>query len=418
MTPEVHISAHIHGNLTKLKPSQTKALQRILKRRVGSQAAVTQELATELTLLSEELRRIVAVLINRRGHITDVMLGETDRVYLPDVGRQRAGETRFRGVRLLRTNLRGDRREVELTREDLSDLTQLQLDMVISVAVTPGGYPGAVAWAHLSPKDQDASQGGLWQAHHAQSVGALDEQFQFDDFIAELEAEYQRKSTGLIQTEGTPALLAFVQTPNSRTAALELAEMQELCRTAQVDVRDTLVQKRTELHPKYAIGKGRLEDLAQRGVELGVDLVIFAQELRPGQLRAITDVTNLRIVDRTQLILDIFAQHASTRDGKLQVELAQLRYNLPRLSDRSTGMSRLTGGIGGRGPGETKLEINRRRARDRIQRLDKELSQIAQNRQLRRSQRQRNELPTSQHRRLHKRRKIHAPKHPDALRCA
>lgn len=332
----------------------------------------------------------MAVLVDRNGRVKQVMIGDADRVYLPDLGRQRAGERRFRGVRLLRTNLRGDRHNVELTRDDFSDLAQLQLDLVLTVSVGPGGYPGALQWAHLAP---DNPEGLLYQVRERTTPTALEQQEQFTDFIAELESEYQRKTSRAVSTEGDPAILVYVATPGARDEETQIAEMHELCRTAGVHLVDTFVQRRPELHPKYAVGKGKLEDLTQRAVQLGADLLIFGQDLKPGQLRAITDISNVRVLDRTQLILDIFAQHATSRDGKLQVELAQLRYNLPRLSDRNTGMSRLTGGIGGRGPGETKLELNRRRARDRMRDLEKQIEKLSAQRGLRRSQRQNNKIP-------------------------
>lgn len=318
------------------------------------------------------------------------MVGDSDRVYLPDIGRQRGGERRFRGIRLIRTNLRGNQRESELTRDDLSDLTQLQLDLVATISVAPGGYPGAVAWAHLVPRNPNKE---LYEAHLTANPSELEAQLDFEDFIAELEAEYQRKASRQVSTDGEPSMLVYVSVPSKRDEDTELQEMYELCRTAGVGIVDTVIQRRDQLHPKYAVGKGKIEDLGQRALQLGVDLLIFGQDLQPGQLRAITGETDLRVIDRTQLILDIFAQHAKSRDGKLQVELAQLRYNLPRLSDRHTGMSRLTGGIGGRGPGETKLEINRRRARDRIRQLEKQITQLGKQRELRRRRRQRNSTP-------------------------
>ena len=357
---------------------------------MGRAASITQEFATQLTFISEELGRVVAALVDRSGRVTEVMVGDSDRVYLPDIGRARGGEVRFRGVRLIRTSLRGDRHDVELTRDDLSDLSGLQLDMVISVAVGPGGYPGAVAWAHLVPDNPD---GDIWQTFDEDNPSELERSIDFEHFIAELESEYQRKASRLVTTGGTPAMMAYVTTPDGRDEETELAEMYELCRTAGVEIVDTIVQQRTSLHPKYGVGSGKLEDLEQRSLQVGVDLLIFGQDLHPGQLRAITDRTDLRVIDRTQLILDIFAQHAKSRDGKLQVELAQLRYNLPRLSDKNTGMSRLAGGIGGRGPGETKLEINRRRARDRIRRLEKELEKVSQQRELRRKRRTSRDIP-------------------------
>ena len=317
------------------------------------------------------------------------MLGDSQRVYLPDVGRQRVGQRRFRGIRLLRTTSQLQDRQVELSRDDLADLSQLQLDAVALLSVGPGGYPGPMAWAHLAPPNPEGALHVVQRSPHPAEL-SLD----FVAFIEALEAEFQRKSTGLITTEGTPAMLVYVSTPQDRGVERETAEMSELCRTAGVRLVDTLVQKRAELHPRYAIGKGKLEDLTQRALQLGVDLLIFGQELNPGQLRAITEETELRVIDRSQLILDIFAQHATSKDGRLQVELAQLRYNLPRLSDRHTGMSRLTGGIGGRGPGETKLEINRRRARDRIRQLELQIEQLGRQRELRRRQRQRAEVTT------------------------
>lgn len=365
-----------------------QALERLYKRRLPAQRLITTEFATQLTFIAEELRRVVAVLVDRKGRVEHVMVGDSHRVYLPDLGRQRASDLRFRGVRLIRTSLQVQERHVELAREDYSDLNQLQLDAVVVLGVGPGGYPGPVSWAHLIPSSPQGEPYASFQAPHPAEL-----ELDFSDFIKALEEEFQRKSSRQVTTEGTPAMLVYASTPQDRGVERELYEMSELCRTAGVRLVDTMVQRRTELHARYAIGKGKLEELSQRALELGVDLLIFGQDLSPSQLRAITEETELKVIDRSQLILDIFAQHARSKDGRIQVELAQLRYNLPRLSDRHTGMSRLMGGIGGRGPGETKLEINRRRARDRIRQLEGEIEQLGKQRELRRKQRQRNEIP-------------------------
>lgn len=313
------------------------------------------------------------------------MVGDAERVYLPDIGRSRAGASRFRGLRLVRTFL--DRTPV-LQPDDLTDLSRLQLDLVITVGVGPGGYPAQVEWAHLLPDNPAQKQ---WEVQRVRSPGELD--FDFERFILDLEAEFQRKAPEAVSTDGAPALLVYVSTPDDRGVQTELAEMRELCRTAGVNVVETVVQNRAALHPKFAVGSGKLEDIELRALQLGVDLLIFGQDLTPGQMRSITDSTELRVIDRTQLILDIFAQHATSSDGKVQVELAQLKYNLPRLSGRNTGLSRLMGGIGGRGPGETQLEVDRRRARDRIARLEKEIGKLAKQREVRRQQRTRNRVP-------------------------
>ncbi|RVU40685.1 GTPase HflX [Lujinxingia sediminis] len=359
------------------------------RRKIGTLDAISQEFATQMTFISEELNRVVAVLVDRSGKVEHVMLGDSHRVYLPDLGRQRAGQSRFRGVRLIRTHPGTKGREVELSREDLTDLSKLQLDLVMSIGVGPGGYPGQVAWAHLVPENPEQRIWETYKAPNPAEVGVS-----FTHFITELEGEFQRKAADVVTTGGQPALLAYVATPEGRPEEVEVAEMLELCRTAGVDVVDTLVQRRSGMHPKYALGKGKIEELTLRALQLDVDLIIFAQDLSPTQLRGITDETDIKVIDRTQLILDIFAQRATSSDGKVQVELAQLKYNLPRLHSRNTGMSRLTGGIGGRGPGETKLEINRRRARDRIRSLEKDIEKLSKQREVRRARRMRNQLPT------------------------
>ncbi len=156
---------------------------------------------------------------------------------------------------------------------------------------------------------------------------------------------------------------------------------------------ETIIQQRRKADPRYLMGLGKLKEIAIRALHQGADLIIFDQELNPSQIRSITDKIDLKVIDRTQLILDIFAQRAKSREGQLQVELAQLKYLLPRLVTRNTAMSRLTGGIGGRGPGETKLEINRRRVRDRIKRLEKSLSLVSRHRKQQKSKRHKKGLP-------------------------
>jgi len=182
--------------------------------------------------------------------------------------------------------------------------------------------------------------------------------------------------------------------PRARKEAdASMAELRELARTAGVLVVDEIVQIRKAIDPRTVLGKGKIEEITLRALELGAEVLIFDRDLSPSQLRAITNETDLKVIDRTQLILDIFAQHAKSRDGKLQVELAQLKYALPRLVEKSTAMSRLTGGIGGQGPGETKLEIHRRRARDRINRLEKEIENLSKQRNLRRKRRHDGGIP-------------------------
>ncbi|MEO1270051.1 MAG: GTPase HflX [Myxococcota bacterium] len=313
------------------------------------------------------------------------MVGDVYRLYLPDIGRQRAGGGRLRGLRLIRSHLEGE----PLNRDDLADLSKLRLDAIVNIEVGMGGYPGAVHWAHLTPNVQESAP--PWLTFQADAPSQLE--VSWTDFITELEGEYKRKVDTLVTTDSDAALLVYVSLPDGRSTKDTIEELRELARTAGIGIRDVVIQNRTQPDPKYLVGRGKLEDIVLRALQLDVELLIFGNDLAPRQMRALTDSSDLRIIDRTQLILDIFAQHASSADGKLQVELAQLKYALPRLVSKNTGMSRLTGGIGGRGPGETKLEINRRRARDRIRNLEKNIERLSRQREQRRERRNSSGLP-------------------------
>ena len=375
----------VTGNIQGLKSSEIKALERVYRRRVAPSEVVSSELATFLCEISAELHRQVGVLINRRGDIEHVVVGDASKLMLPDVGRLRGAPGRFRGLRLVHTHLRGE----HLTRDDLTDLTLLRLDVVAAITVGPGGQPGPLYTGHLLP---DNPEGDLWRELPPESVHAPETDF--EALMDALEAEFQRKRplrAGAVGAER--ALLVHVAIGREGDTEARVAELRELCRTANVEVMDLLLQRRSTADPRYMVGHGKLEQILLRAMQLGAETVIFDPDLTPGQARAITNFTELKILDRTMLILDIYAQHATSRDGKLQVELAQLKYALPRLAEKNTMMSRLTGGIGGRGPGETKLEINRRRARERIGLLEKKLEGLAKNRRLRRQRRGERALP-------------------------
>ncbi len=190
------------------------------------------------------------------------------------------------------------------------------------------------------------------------------------------------------------AILVGVTTSSVEDAEESMAELRELSASAGVVVLNEIIQRRQAIDPRTVLGKGKLDELIVRALRLGADVIVFDRELSPAQVRSISEATDLKVIDRAQLILDIFAQRAQTRDGKIQVELAQLKYMLPRLiAGQDSAFSRLAGGIGGRGPGETKLETDRRRVRDRINRLEKEIEAQRMRRQQRRKERTRRELP-------------------------
>jgi GTP-binding protein HflX len=216
----------------------------------------------------------------------------------------------------------------------------------------------------------------------------------FRSLIQGLEDELTRFDSGYIANSGQErALLVSVSSGSKQMAKESLTELRELSISSGIEVVGSVMQQRNRADARLLIGPGKLQELTIVALQEGSTVIIFDQELNPSQIRSITDQIELKVIDRTQLILDIFAQRAQSREGKLQVELAQLKYLLPRLVTKNTAMSRLTGGIGGRGPGETKLEINRRRARDRITRLEKELSSVRKRRNQQKAKRYKKGLP-------------------------
>src|SRR5512142_236831 len=376
----------VFGNTLGLKPSQLHALRRTYRRRVDARSIVSPELARHLCEISAETHRQIGVLLDRKGDVHSVIVGDARKLELPDVGRGRAGESRLRGLRLVHTHLSGE----PLSRDDHTDLALLRLDLVAALEVLEHGLPGKVHWAHLLPENP---QGVLWKDETADSVHALDH-----DALAgaqALEEEFAR-ARAVRRTGGRERaiLVGFGgQTRGRAEAEASLAELRELARTAGVEIIDATLQLRRDPDPRYLIGKGKLEDMVLRSMQLMATMIVFDSDLSPSQARHIAEATSLKILDRTQLILDIFAQRAQSADGKLQVELAQLRYLYPRLVGRDDSLSRLAGGIGGRGPGETKLEIDRRRVRDRITALERRIEALSANRSLRRKQRNARGLP-------------------------
>jgi GTP-binding protein HflX len=379
------VQEDVTGNTQGLKASEVKALERLYRRRVAPTEIVSPELATQLAAQTAELHRQVGVLIDRRGAIAHVIVGDASKLVLPDVGRLRGGAGRFRGLRLVHTHLRGE----SLTRDDLTDLALLRLDAVAAITVDAAGRAGKLHVGHLVA-DPDAPV--PWRELPAEPATAS--RLDFVELITGLEAAFGRIfRQRAVDRGGVRALVVHVQIGRARDADARIAELRELCRTAGVRVADVLVQRRHEADPKFLVGRGKLDEILVTAMQKGAEVVIFDPDLTPGQARAISEATELKVLDRTMLILDIFAQHASSRDGKLEVELAQLRYAMPRLVEKNTMMSRLTGGIGGRGPGETKLEINRRRARERIRLLEKRVEELTGHRRLRRKQRNVGDVP-------------------------
>lgn len=335
--------------------------------------------------LTGDIRRPIGVLLTRRGQVQEIIVG-TDLTLAPTtLAKFRTGARSLRGLRFIRTQLH----DQPLTQEALTDLAFLRLDLVGVLSLTPEGTPGNLYLAHLLAPNHAGQLFKILKAtpfHHSAIV--------FNQFIEELEADLQQSRAHHAVTDGKESAILVSASSKGRAEQEErLGELAELATSADVTVIDRMAQRTPDGHQRYLLGSGKMKDVLIQTLHKGADMVIFDQTLSPAQSRAISEMTDIKVIDRTQLILDIFARRAHSREGKVQVELAQLRYLLPRLSGKGAQLSRLGGGIGTRGPGETKLETDRRRIRDRITHLERELTHFARHQDQRRSKRGRHGLP-------------------------
>jgi GTP-binding protein HflX len=380
----------LYGKLSGLKGSHIHALERIYRRRVQREL-ITVELAKYLANISLELNRQIGVLISRKGAVTHVIVGDSRSVFLPPLEDYPLGKRVLRGLRFVHTHLRDE----PLNQDDLTDLALLRFDIIAAIGLKDG-QPSALHVAHLCGDDPKK----LFRVLPPEDI--YDIQFNFEAFIRDFEQEVEK--TRAIETSaqeqyvgGTSgkekAILVSVSAKPRHEQEDSVAELQELALSSDVLVLDTIVQRPKEINSRYLMGEGKIRELVITAMNRGATLLIFDQDLSPSQIKAIGEMTELKVIDRSQLILDIFARRAHSRDGKVQVELAQLKYRLPRLTGKGTAMSRLMGGIGGRGPGEMKLEIDRRRVRDRINLLEKELKMLGEARRQRKARRVAKEIP-------------------------
>jgi len=372
-----------------------RRIEKLSTRRVPPEQIISPELARQLSEISFETGRQIGVLINRKGQVEYVMVGTAKRIEMPDFGRFRVSDERFRGLRCIHTQLLGEK----LTQDDLTDLALLRLDLMAVVQVDgKTGLPNLVHSAHLLPttaeKIETESQSLPYEFLPPNIPAHLETNFIALINSLENEMARNRLTARSRHTNRDRVILVGVTTGYLSEAEESMAELEELALSADVVVLDKIIQRRQKIDSKTVLGTGKLEELLVRTMRLGADLIVFDTELSPSQVRSLSEATDLKVIDRPQLILDIFAQRAQSREGKLQVELAQLKYLLPRLVvGQNSAFSRLAGGIGGRGPGETKLETDRRRVRDKITNLEKQVESLRRQRQERRKSRLDHNVP-------------------------
>jgi GTPase len=347
---------------------------------------VTADLAKELTAISQDIRRQVGILVNRFGEVEYVVVGDEKGILIPEMADYPLGKKRLRGLRLIHTHLKGE----PLSEDDLTDLAMLRFDLMAALLVSAEDSHPVIQLAYLNPS---TDTGSAYVVERPQALVRLE--MDFAAFVSDLEISLEKSLKGVqeVKHDEERGILISITKESREEAEDSIEELKELARTAGVEVLDCVIQRPRQLNPRFLMGEGKIREVVIRALQLGATLLVFDQELTPTQVRSISAITELKVIDRSQLILDIFARRARSLDGKVQVELAQLKYILPRLSGRGVQMSRLMGGIGGRGPGETKLEIDRRRIRDRIARLERELEELSGGRYQRRQKRVKAGLP-------------------------
>ncbi|SHI41028.1 GTPase HflX [Propionispora hippei] len=377
----------IQGNINGIRKSMLSRLDALYEYTIPPDQPATIELINLLAAFTTEINREVMVYINRKGQIIQIAIGDAVTVSLPELPVKRS-LNRLSGLRCLHTHPNGNS---ELSAVDISALQEMRFDFMAAIGVgeTPADTKvtlGVIAGI----TDEDIYRFEMAGPFQAENFVQLD----FPALVRQIEETLLRQTTFSNLEKPERALLVGLESSQAWDIRDSLQELEQLAETAGASVVGKTWQKRERPDATFFIGRGKIQELSLLRQQQNVNMIIFDDELIPSQQRNIEQALGVKIIDRTALILDIFAQRARSHEGKLQVELAQLKYNLPRLSGQGLVLSRLGGGIGTRGPGETKLEVDRRRIRSRISFLEGEINTIRAKRNLHRAKRQEARVPT------------------------
>jgi GTPase len=400
-----------------LKSSQLKQLQRLYHQRLPGDSLTTPEFSQRLAAISSEINLPVCAYLNRRGQVIRVGVGTPRQTQIPLLELPRYGAERLSGIRCIATHLKQE----PPNEAALTSMALQRLDALVVLNITGSGFTrrggGATGYvkevylAHLSPQDSrflilsgsanssnknDTIFASNWSISSPTSLDVVTNQ-DFLEFVEGLEEEFRREYVAQdVDSDNERVLIVGVMTDDINAQQFQdaLIELASLVDTAGGDVIQTVKQKRSRIHPQTVVGEGKVQEIALTAQTSGCNLVVFDRDLSPAQVRNLELQIGMRVVDRTEVILDIFAQRAQSGAGQLQVELAQLEYMLPRLTGRGQAMSRQGGGIGTRGPGETKLETERRSIQKRITRLQQQVNQLQAHRDRLRQRRQHQEIPS------------------------
>jgi len=384
----------IYGNLKGIRNSVIDELKTFYDIRIEGGSLLNTELAMRMADVTDFINREVSVYLSRSGQVLAVAVGNDQSVELPPVEGRR-GTSRLSGVRCVHTHPNGN---PNLSGVDISALKNNRFDAMVAIGVTSPNFSESVLTFGMITGIDDNEQ------YEVECYGTLTpteaEGIFFPNLVATVERILDKQSGSASLAQGKErAIIVGMEYGGGASiigwsAEDSLEELKQLADTAGAEVVARFLQKRPKPDPAFFIGRGKVQELALYVQQENIDLCIFDDELSPAQQRNIEQAMGVRVLDRTALILDIFAQRAHTNEGKLQVELAQLQYTLPRIMGKGLSLSRLGGGIGTRGPGETKLEVDRRRIRDRIAYIKGCISKVKNVRTLQRSGRAKASVPT------------------------
>lgn len=381
----------VYGSTDSIKDSVLEELKALYDLPLLSGELVPREIYNVICPHSEKLNREIAVYLNRKGQVLAVSVGEHNKVGVPDLPGKR-DEKRLSGLRCIHTHPHSSGR---LSDVDLGTLVRLRLDAMIAIGLVRGDIQvGMLSRNEAGALKETQLSGPYFMRPEPQENTGLNSLFAV---MEEIDKEASKAAAGMEnEEEGERAILVGLTGGDTMEGSKEsLAELEELAKTAGAIVLDKVLQKKDRADTALYIGRGKAEELSLLRQALDANVIIFDEELSGAQTRNLELITGAKVIDRTTLILDIFAQRARSTEGKLQVELAQMKYLLPRLTGRGVAMSRLGGGIGTRGPGETKLETDRRHIHRRIKAIEAQLAEVKKRRGELRNARKRNAIPTA-----------------------
>jgi GTP-binding protein HflX len=375
--------ARITGNTKFLTSFQRKKLSNLFKRKVPNNQIFSYNILNTISKISREIYKQIAAVIDRRGNLQYIIIGTENEILFPTFYEFHLNRFNLRGISVIHTHLHNQ----GLDYDDLTDLAYLRLDFICSIIVTEKGNPEKIEISRIDIVNGKNSNKIIYSGSFKKV------NIDFNNEINFLESEIAKYLYKAEETSREKVLLVNAGRKSKYTLEEEMEELINLSKAANFEVVGSIIQRLNKINPSLILGKGKFKELIITSIEKNASKIIFYHDLTPAQAKFIASFADIEIIDRTTLILNIFSKRAISKEGKLKVELAKLKYLLPRVADKAEALSRIRGGIGLKGPGETIAEVERRRIRNRIKTIEKELINIANKRNILRIRRAKKNVP-------------------------